>query len=248
MDAASSGEVARLRASVEIVKGDLSDLKHEHVLVAEKESKIAEMDAASSGEAARLRASMETVKGDLADLKHEHEKQKEGWEAASQTLRSKLEIAEHNCIRAEIEAAKMRSQLESDVSSQARKLSTRDAELVAAKEEISRLEKEFSSYKVRAHTLLQKKEAELVIAKDSEQLKVLEESLKAEKEVLSISAERDRVLQDLQDTLTNHDIELKERDLVSVYSRDLDSTFEFERKHNRPERYDRNLTENTLKA
>ncbi|KAB1202384.1 hypothetical protein CJ030_MR8G020181 [Morella rubra] len=30
MDAASSGEAARLRASVEIVKGDLSDLKHEH--------------------------------------------------------------------------------------------------------------------------------------------------------------------------------------------------------------------------
>ncbi|KAJ0700193.1 putative ribosomal protein L24e/L24 superfamily [Helianthus annuus] len=27
-----------------------------------------------------------------------------------------------------------------------------------------------------------------------------------------------------------------------------DATFEFERKHNRPERYDRNLTENTLKA
>ncbi|KAB1226894.1 Protein GRIP [Morella rubra] len=120
------------------------------------------MDAASSGEAARLRASVETVKGDLADLKHEHEKQKEGWEAASQTLRSKLEIAEHNCIRTEIEAAKMRSQLESEVSSQARKLSTRDAELDAAKEE--------------------------------------------------------------------------------------DSTFEFERKRNRPERYDRNLTENTLKA
>lgn len=27
-----------------------------------------------------------------------------------------------------------------------------------------------------------------------------------------------------------------------------DSTFEFERKRNRPERYDRNVTENTLKA
>ena len=42
------------------------------VLVAEKESKIAEMDAASTGEAARLRASVETVKGELAHLKHEH--------------------------------------------------------------------------------------------------------------------------------------------------------------------------------
>lgn len=42
------------------------------VLIAEKESKIAEMDAASSGEAARLRAAMETVKGELVHLKHEH--------------------------------------------------------------------------------------------------------------------------------------------------------------------------------
>jgi hypothetical protein len=42
------------------------------VLVAEKESKIAEMDATSTGEAARLRASVETVKGELAHLKHEH--------------------------------------------------------------------------------------------------------------------------------------------------------------------------------
>lgn len=47
----------------------------EHIfqeLVAEKESKIAEMDAASSGEAARLRAAMETVKGELAHLRNEH--------------------------------------------------------------------------------------------------------------------------------------------------------------------------------
>lgn len=42
------------------------------MLVAEKESKIAEMDAASTGEAARLRASVETVKGEIAHLKHEH--------------------------------------------------------------------------------------------------------------------------------------------------------------------------------
>jgi hypothetical protein len=86
---------------------------------------------------------------------------------------------------------------------------------VAAKEEISRLEIEFSSYKVRAHALLQKKDAELAAAKDSEQLIVLEEALKeAEKEVLSVSAERDRILQDLQDALVNHDKELKERELV----------------------------------
>lgn len=41
-------------------------------LVAEKESKIAEMEAASTGEAARLRAAVETLKGDLTHLKHEH--------------------------------------------------------------------------------------------------------------------------------------------------------------------------------
>jgi hypothetical protein len=44
--------------------------------------------------------------------------------------------------------------------------------------QISRLEIEFSSYKVRAHALLQKKDAELAAAKDSEQLIVLEEALK----------------------------------------------------------------------
>ncbi|XP_030923807.1 protein GRIP-like isoform X3 [Quercus lobata] len=185
------------------------------VLIAEKESKIAEMDAASTGEAARFRASVESVKGELAHLKHEHDKEKESWEAASQALKTKLELAESNCIRAEIEVAKMRSQLESDVSAQAQILNAKDAELVAAKKEISRLESEFSSYKVRAHALLQKKDAELAAAKDSEQLKVLEEALKeAEKEVLSVSAERDRVLQNLQDALANHDKELKERELV----------------------------------
>ncbi|XP_030975755.1 protein GRIP-like isoform X2 [Quercus lobata] len=185
------------------------------VLIAEKESKIAEMDAASTGEAARFRASVESVKGELAHLKREHDKEKVSWEAASQALKTKLELAESNCIRAEIEVAKMRSQLESDVSAQAQILNAKDAELVASKKEISRLESEFSSYKVRAHALLQKKDAELAAAKDSEQLKVLEEALKeAEKEVLSVAAERDRVLQDLQDALANHDKELKERELV----------------------------------
>lgn len=37
------------------------------------------------------------------------EKEKESWEAAFQALKMKLEISESNCIRAEIEAAKMRS-------------------------------------------------------------------------------------------------------------------------------------------
>lgn len=36
-------------------------------------------------------------------------KEKETWEAASQALKAKLEIAESNCIHAEIEVAKMRS-------------------------------------------------------------------------------------------------------------------------------------------
>ncbi|KAJ7944071.1 protein GRIP [Quillaja saponaria] len=183
------------------------------VLVAEKESKIAEMEAASSGKAARLRAAVETVKGELTHMKQEHAKEKERWEAASQALKTKLEIAENNCIHSEIERAKMRSQLESEMSTQTRILSMKDTELLAAKEEISRLEREFSSYKVRAHTLLQKKDTELAAAKDSEQLKALEEALKdAEKEVLLANAERDRVLQDLQDAMVNHNNELTERE------------------------------------
>lgn len=47
-----------------------------------------------------------------------------------------------------------------------------------ARLQISILEKEFSSYKARAHALLQKKDADLVAAKDSEQVKALEEALK----------------------------------------------------------------------
>lgn len=44
--------------------------------------------------------------------------------------------------------------------------------------QISRIEREFSSYKVRAHALLQRKDAELTAARDNEQLKVLEEALR----------------------------------------------------------------------
>ena len=36
--------------------------------------------------------------------------------------------------------------------------------------------------------------------------------------------------------------------LTNIFEIDQDSTFEFERKRNRPERYDRNMTEQTLKA
>ncbi|KAH0970987.1 hypothetical protein GBA52_023143 [Prunus armeniaca] len=182
------------------------------MLVAEKESKIAEMEAASTGEAARLRAAVETLKGDLTHLKHDHEKEKESWEATSRALNTKLQIAESNRICAEIEVAKMRSQLESEVSAKTRMLDARDAELAVVKEEINRLEREFSSYKSRAHALLQKKDAELAGAKDSEQVKALEEALKeAEKEVsFFVCAERDKALQDLQNALANHDKEIAE--------------------------------------
>ncbi|KAJ4964098.1 hypothetical protein NE237_024037 [Protea cynaroides] len=183
------------------------------VLVAAKESKIAEMEAASTGEAVRLTAALETVKGELGQLKLEHEKEKESWAAANQSLKTKLEVAESACIRSEIEAAKMRSQLELEFSVQNQLLNSKDSDLAAAKEEIRRLESEFSSYKVRAHALLQKKDAELAAAKDSEQLKAQEEALKeAEKEVALAAAERDTALQELQDVLAKHDKELAARD------------------------------------
>ncbi|KAL2234863.1 UNVERIFIED_CONTAM: Protein GRIP [Sesamum indicum] len=185
-------------------------------LIAEKDTKIAEMDAASSGEAARLRAAMETLKGELSHLKNEHEKEKEGLEAALQSMRSKLEISESNRIRSEVEAAKLRSQLESELSVQTQLLNSKDAELGEAKDKsvnmvlyfnalkISRIESEFASYKVRAHALLQKKDAELAAARDNDQLKALEEALKdAEREILLVSAEKDKVIQDLKDALTN---------------------------------------------
>lgn len=44
--------------------------------------------------------------------------------------------------------------------------------------QISRLESEFSAYKVRAHALLQKKDAELSAAKNSDLVKAQEEALK----------------------------------------------------------------------
>lgn len=184
-------------------------------MVAERESKIADMDAASSGEVARLRAAMETVKGELIQLNQEHEKEKESWQAASQSLNWKLEVAESNCIRAEIEAAKLKSQLESELSAKTQLLNMRDTELLTAKEEIMRLDSEFASYKVRAHALLQRKDAELEAAKNNELLGDQEEALKeAEKEISSASAERDKALQDLKNALDNHDKEISTRDLA----------------------------------
>ncbi|XP_051114489.1 protein GRIP [Andrographis paniculata] len=182
-------------------------------LVAEKDTKIAEMDAASSGEAARLRAAMETLKGELTHIRDENEKEKEGLEATLQSLRSKLEISESSRIRAEVEAAKLRSQLELELSVQTQKLSAKDSEINEAKEKIKSIESEFASYKVRAHALLQKKDSDLAAARDNDQLKALEEALKeAEKEILLVSAEKDKVLQDVKDALTNSEKEISSRD------------------------------------
>ncbi|XP_010557477.1 PREDICTED: protein GRIP [Tarenaya hassleriana] len=191
------------------------------VLLAEKESKIAEMEAATTGEAARLRAAAETLKGELADFKQEHEKEKETWEAACYALKTKLETAESNCMHAEIEMAKMRSQLESEMSIQIQSLTAKDAELRVAREEINHLQNEFSSYKIRAHALLQKKDTELAAARDSEQIKALEEALKeAEREISLVSAERDRARQDLQNALAEREKELEKRTAALKDARD----------------------------
>ncbi|KAF2312487.1 hypothetical protein GH714_034850 [Hevea brasiliensis] len=181
-----------------------------------RQASIAELSA-------KHQKNIENLEGQLADaladrvkatetISSLQEKEKESWEAASQALKMKLEIAESNCIRSEIEAAKMRSQLELEVSVQNQMLNKKDSELLAAKEEINHLESEFSSYKVRAHALLQRKDAELAAARDSEQLKALEEAINAEREVSLVSSERDKALRHLQDALANHDKELAERD------------------------------------
>ncbi|XP_075510461.1 protein GRIP isoform X1 [Primulina tabacum] len=186
-------------------------------LIVEKDAKIAEMEAASSGEVARLRAAMEALKGEFSHRKNEHEKEKEIFEAAFQSMRTKLEISESNRIHVEVEAAKLRSQLESELSVQIQLLNSKDTELEALRGKIDQIESEFASYKVRAHSLLQKKEAELVAVRDSDQLKAHEEALKeAEREILSISAEKDKALQDLKDALTNCQTEIATRDAALV--------------------------------
>ncbi|CAI9110512.1 OLC1v1010558C1 [Oldenlandia corymbosa var. corymbosa] len=182
-------------------------------LVAEKESKIAEIDAASTGEAVRLKAAIETVKGELAHVKSEHEKEKESWEVISQSLKMKLEKAESNCIRAEVELAKSKSQLESELSVQAQLINSKDSEILGLREEIKRLESEFAAYKIRAHALLQKKDSELAAARENDQLKAMEEAFKdAEKELMLLSTERDKAVQDLQHALVVHAKELASRD------------------------------------
>ncbi|KAK4752398.1 hypothetical protein SAY87_021196 [Trapa incisa] len=196
-------------------------------VVAEKESKIADIDAASSGEAARLRAALETVKGEISDLKSEHAKERESWDVTCQALKLKLEVAESKCIHAEVEVARLRSQLEVEMSLQAQTLNSKDVELATAKKEMIHLQSEFSSYKSRAHALLQKKEAELAAANNSEQIKALEEALKElEKEASQASLTRDRAIQDLEAALSDHDKELAERDAALLNARKQSDSIE----------------------
>ncbi|KAL6588260.1 hypothetical protein OROMI_001238 [Orobanche minor] len=142
------------------------------------------------------------------------EKEKQGVEAALQSMRSKLEISEGNRVHAEVEATRLKSQLESELSLQNQLMISKDAELGEAKEKcINCIENEFASYKVRAHALLQKKDAELAVARDNDQFKDLEEALKdAERELLLISAEKDKAFQDLTEVLTNSEKEISSRD------------------------------------
>ncbi|KAH0448048.1 hypothetical protein IEQ34_021848 [Dendrobium chrysotoxum] len=193
------------------------------MLLAEKDSKLAEIEAVSSGEAARLVAALEEAKGELIQLKDKHEKEKADLEAGNQAIRAKLEASEGSHLRSEIEAAKMRSQLEFELSMQKQLLDAREAELVIAKDEVSfstihdlqinRLDKEFSAYKVRAHALLQKKDNELAVARNPEQLKVHEEAIKDAKRQLAIAVEkRASAIKDLQDALDSHRKEIAARD------------------------------------
>ncbi|KMZ68878.1 Protein GRIP, partial [Zostera marina] len=80
---------------------------------------------------------------------------------------------------------------------------------------ISRLESDFSSYKVRAHALLQKKDAELHAAKDNDIINAQEEAIReAEREVAITLEEKDKALQDLQNALNSHDKEITARELA----------------------------------
>lgn len=181
-------------------------------LLGDKDAKIAEMDASSTGEAVRLGAALEEVRAELIHLKDNHEKERQSWEAACQSLRNKLEASESARLRSEIEAAKTRSQLELELSMQIQLLSTRDAELTSAKDEIIHLESEFAAYKIRAHALLQKKDAELSAAMDSEQLRAQEEVIReVEREVAAALSEKDKAIQDLQVAITKHDKEIAAR-------------------------------------
>ncbi|KAF8759226.1 hypothetical protein HU200_010256 [Digitaria exilis] len=184
-------------------------------VLTEKDSEIAEIEAASTGEAARLRATLEEVKGELAHLKDEREKERQSWEATCESFRSKLEASENARLKFEIESTKVKSQLELELLTQNQLLQTKDSYIMAAKGEISRLESEFSAYKVRAHALLQKKDAELNAAKNSDLVKEHEEAMReAEKEVAAALAERDKAIHDLQKAQSRHADEIEARDVA----------------------------------
>ncbi|KAM3366144.1 hypothetical protein ACQJBY_015572 [Aegilops geniculata] len=184
------------------------------MVLAEKDSEITGIEAASTGEAARLKATLEEIKGELTHLKDQHEKERQSWEAECESLREKLEALESARFRSEIESAKFRNQLESELSTQNQLLQNKDSNLISAKEEISRLESEFSAYKIRAHALLQRKDAELSAAQNSDVLKAHEEAIReAEKEVAAALEERDEAIQDLQVAQCRHSEEIEARDL-----------------------------------
>ncbi|XP_044965952.1 protein GRIP isoform X3 [Hordeum vulgare subsp. vulgare] len=170
------------------------------MVLAEKDSEITGIEAVSTGEAARLNATLEEIKGELAHLKDQHEKERQSWEAECESLREKLEASE--------------DQLESELSTQNQLLQNKDSDVISAKEEIGRLESEFSAYKIRAHALLQRKDAELSAAQNSDVLKAHEEEIReAEKEVAAALEERDEAIQDLQAAQCRHSEEIEARDL-----------------------------------
>lgn len=180
--------------------------------LADRESKLAELEAASTGEAVRLGVALESAKGEVIRAKQEHQKEKESWEAALQTVRAKLEESEKACLQYEIDAAKTRSELESELAGLQQVLKGTKEELLSSRAEISRLEDDFKAYKNRAHALLQKKDAELSAVKDMDLVAAQEAALKdAQREAALAFAERDRALKALQDSVKDHETELAAR-------------------------------------
>ncbi|GJN32274.1 hypothetical protein PR202_gb20770 [Eleusine coracana subsp. coracana] len=148
---------------------------------------------------AKHQKQLESLQAQLAEVSAERtkasetiqslqEKERQSWEATCESLRSKLEASESAYLRSEVEFAKLK---------------------------ISRLQSEFSAYKVRAHALLQKKDAELNAAKNSDLIKAHEEAIReAEKEVATALAERDQAIHDLQNAQSRHDEVIEARDLA----------------------------------
>ncbi|RLN33944.1 protein GRIP isoform X1 [Panicum miliaceum] len=175
---------------------------------------------------AKHQKQLESLQAQLAEVSAERikasetiqslqEKERLSWEATCESLRSKLEASENARLKSEIESAKVKGQLELELSTQNQLLQTKDSDLMAGKQEISRLESEFSAYKVRAHALLQKKDAELNAAKSSDLVKEHEEAMReAEKEVAAALAERDKAIHDLQEAQSRHCDEIEARDMA----------------------------------